>query len=299
MDVRTVILIILLVVNLIASIVYVFVKISRKESIGVVFFFIFLPVMGFAIYFLPGLLSRSFGDEKYDRDSLTHRNDVARIIEHPDMEEELNVVPVEDAMAINENKEKRALLLRQLKKDINENYRVLLAAENDEDSESVHYVAATKMEVYNTLHKRWLEGYKAYEKDKTEGQNYRNACDALKKLIESQVLSGRELKMYKSKYCGLIEEQEQVDKSAICNTDYETYLICLVELGRFDDAEQLWGEKREFVKSENSYMKMTEMYYQRKEKEKFSNCIAELKKDRQVRLSAQGLERLRYWMQRE
>lgn len=293
------ILVVLLAGNLVCTVIYVIVKIVRKEGAGVAVFFVFLPVFGFALYFLPRLLGRIFGEKKYDRDSLVQRNSIERMAEHPNIEEELSVVPVEDAMAINENKEKRELLLRQLKKDMNENYKVLLAAENDEDSESVHYVAATKMEIYRSLHQNWLDCYRVYEDDPADIRACQDACEALRKLIGSQVLSGREQEMYKKKYCSLIEAQEQAGEDMIQNIDYEAYLFYLIELGRFEQAQQLWEEKRDRLRSEKSYMRMTEMFYQRHDEEKFQECIVQLQGDKQVRLTAQGMEKLRYWMQRE
>lgn len=313
-------LVVLLVVNLVCAVIYAIVKIVRKEGAGVAVFFIFLPVFGFALYFLPRLLGRIFGEReydkntcqssnesvskktwrgRYDRDSLVQRNRIERMAEHPNVEEELDVVPVEDAMAINENKEKRELLLRQLKKDMNENYKVLLAAENDEDSESVHYVAATKMEIYRSLHQNWLDCYRDHEEEPEDTQAFRDACGALRKLVDSQVLSGREQAMYKKKYCSLIEAQQQIGEEAIQDKDYEEYLFYLMELGRDEQAQQLWEEKRDRLRSEKSYMRMTEMFYQRQDKEKFQECIAQLREDKQIRLTAQGMEKLRYWMQKE
>lgn len=291
-------LMVLLIGNLIAAVCYAVVKAVRKEGAGVTVFFLFLPVLGFVLYFLPRILGRLFGQGKYDRASLVGRNSIKKMEEHPNMEEELNVVPVEDAMAINENREKRALLLRQLKKDISENYKALLAAEKDEDSESVHYVAATKMEVYRVLHQHWLECSRAYEQDQEGSEKFREVCEALRKLIESQVLSGREQEMYRKKYCSLMEAQVLIDESVLLDLDYEKWMAYLIELERFQAAEQLWDQRRDRLKNENSYMKMTELFYRRREKKKFHACIAELQKDRQIRLSAQGLERVRYWMQR-
>ena len=313
-------LIVLLVVNLVCAVIYAIVKAVRKEGAGVTVFFIFLPVFGFALYFLPCLAGRIFGEReynkntcqssdesvpkktwrgRYDRTSLVQRNRIEQMAEHPNMEEELGVVPVEDAMSIAENKEKRELLLRQLKKNMHENYRALLAAENDEDSESVHYVAAAKMEIYRSLHQNWLDCFRDYEEDPADIQVSRNVYEALRKLIDSQVLSDREQAMYQKKYCSLIEAQEQAGEGMIQDRDYEEYLLYLMELGRYEQARQLWENKRDRLRSEKSYMRMMEMFYQRQDEERFRECLAQLREDKQVRLTAQGMEKLRYWMQKE
>lgn len=288
-----------LAVNFAGAVLYAVVKAVRKENMGVAVFFLFLPGFGYMIYFLPRLIHRLAGRESYDRDSLVKRFQIEQAAEHPDVERALGIVPVEDAMAVSGTAEKRALLLNQLKKDVGENYKTLLAAENDEDSESAHYVAAAKMEAYRVQQQKWLECYKAYQEDPAEPANFHAACAALCALVDGRILSPREQEIYKKTYCGLIEAQEQTDGGTPTREEYEVYLAYLVETGQQEAAERIWNEKRARVKSERSYMKMIEMYYWQKDKEKFWQCMKELRADRQVRLSAQGLEVLRYWMQRE
>lgn len=286
-------------VNFAGAVLYALVKAVRKERAGVAVFFIVLPGFGYIIYFLPRLIHRLVGRETYDRDSLVKRFQIEQAAEHPDVQRELGIVPVEDAMAVSGTAEKRALLLNQLKKDVGENYKALLAAENDEDSESAHYVAAAKMEAYRVQQQRWMESYKAYQRDPADPANFHAACTALRNLIDGRILSPREQEIYKKTYCGLIESQEEQDAKMLSGEDYEVCLVYLVESGQTQKAERIWNEEREKVKSERCYMKMIEMYYQQRDKEKFRQCMKELRADKQVRLSAQGLEVLRYWMQRE
>ncbi len=286
-------------VNFAGAVLYALVKAVRKERAGVAVFFIVLPGFGYIIYFLPRLIHRLAGRETYDRDSLVKRFQIEQAAEHPDVQRELGIVPVEDAMAVSGTAEKRALLLNQLKKDVGENYKALLAAENDEDSESAHYVAAAKMEAYRVQQQRWMESYKAYQREPADPANFHAACTALRNLIDGRILSPREQEIYKKTYCGLIESQEEQDAKMLSGEDYEVYLVYLVESGQTQKAERIWNEEREKVKSERCYMKMIEMYYQQRNKEKFRQCMKELRADKQVRLSAQGLEVLRYWMQRE
>ena len=289
--------VVLLIVNVILTVVYAIKKSAAGEEAGVALFFLFLPGLGFVIYFLPLLIRHLFGAAAYDRESLIHRNSMARMEEHPHIEEELNVVPVEDAMAVGENREKRTLLLQQMKKGINENYSPLLAAEKDEDSESVHYVAATKMEVHQLLQQEWIDCGRAYKEDDRNAEKCQALLHILRKMIESQVLSGNEKAMYQKKYCALMQKHVN-DEDLLLNQDYEAWLAYLVDSGAFEEAEQLWNEKRNRLRSESAYMKMTEMYYHCRKKDKFDNCLSELQKDKSVSLSAEGLEKLRYWIRK-
>ncbi len=279
-------------INLICAVLYAVVKAVRKEGAGVALFFLFLPVLGFIIYFLPRLVQKLLGKESYDRDSLVQRFHIDRMAEHPDVREELGVVPVEDAMTVSGSTEKRALLLRQLKKDSRENYKVLLAAENDEDSESVHYVAAAKMEAYRLQQQNWIACSQAHEDDPGDPEKFHRACAALEAMIGGSVLSPMEQRMYQKKYCSMVSEREDGETNP---EEYETYLAYLVELEEYEAAERFWAQHRDQVKSEAAYLKMMELFHQKGDWAGLRACVVQLQADQEVRLSARGLEQLRYW----
>ena len=271
----------------------------RRRGPGAAAFFLFLPGLGFLIYFLPELLQAFLEKAGVDREAvLTHAFEIDRQPEHPDVREALNVVPVEDAMAVSGNAEKRALLLKQLQKNLKENYRILLAAERDEDSESAHYVAAAKMEIYRLQQTQWLECRRDYEQDPDSPENYHTACAVLTEMLSSGVLSAREQSAYRRRLCGLVQRQIDAGESEVSLREYEEYVRSLVELGRYADAERLWREHADRMRSEASYRDMLKMFYQTGERQKFQDILDDLRKNRQVRLSPKGLEQLRYWMAR-
>ena len=286
-------------INTALALLYAIVRLARHKGAGIALLFIFLPGLGFLLYFLPSL-SRGFSKEAgVDREAvLTHAFQIERQPEHPDVREALDVVPVEDAMAISGNAEKRALLLKQLKKSLHENYKILLAAEEDEDSESVHYMAAAKMEIYRLQQARWLECRRDYEQDPDDPEMFHMACAVLAEMLESGVLSVREQNAYRKQLCDLSQGWIDSGNGELLSREYEEYLRSLVELGRYDDAERLWRQHGDQMRSEDGYQEMFRMYYRMGNRVKFEELLDSLRKNRQVRLSAQGLEHLRYWMDR-
>lgn len=288
-----------LLINSALAALYAVIKGIRREGAGAAVFFIFLPGVGFIIYFLPGLLQALLEKTEVDREAvLTHALEIDRQPEHPDVREALNVVPVEDAMAVSGNTEKRALLLNQLKKDLKENYRILLAAEKDEDSESAHYAAAAKMELYRLQQTRWLECRRDYEQDPGDSEKYHTACAALSEMLKSGVLSSREESACRKRLCGLVQGQIYAGEDVVSQREYEEYLSSLVELGRYAEAELLWQGYADRIRSEAAYRYMLKMFYQAGERRKFEALLDDLRKNRQVRLSPKGLEQLRYWTKR-
>ena len=285
--------------NLALTVLYMIVRRVRREGVGMAVYLIFLPGLGFLIYFLPGLLQAFLDRMGVDREAILIRAfEVDLQPEHPDVREALNVVPVEDAMAISGNEEKRALLLKQLKKDLTENYRVLLAAEWDEDSESAHYAAVAKTEIYRLHQTRWLECRRDYEQAPGDPEKYHTACEVLIDMLASGILSSREQSAYQKRLCDLVHRQIDAGESEVSRREYEEYLDALVELGRNADAEELWQEHADRMRGETAYHSMLKMFYRTGERQKFEELLDDLCRNRQVRLSPKGLEQLRYWRDR-
>lgn len=285
--------------NAALTLLYAIIKGVRREGIGMAVFFLFLPGLGFLFYFLPGLLRAFLERVGIDREAvLTHPFEIDRQPEHPDVREELNVVPVEDAMAVSGNTEKRALLLKQLQKNLEENYKILLAAEQDEDSESAHYVAVAKMEIYRLQQTRWLECRREYAQEPGDPEKYHMACAALMEMLASGVLSAREQSAYRKHLCELVQGQIDRGEEEVSPREYEEYLSALVELGRNQDAERLWRNYADRMRSEAAYQDMLKLFYQAGERQKFEDILDDLRKNKQIRLSPNGLEQLRYWTRR-
>ena len=285
--------------NFALAVLYVIVRRVRREGAGMAVYFVFFPGLGFLVYFLPGLLQAFLDRMGVDREAILIRAfEVDLQPEHPDVREALNVVPVEDAMAISGNEEKRALLLKQLKKDLTENYRVLLAAEWDEDSESAHYAAVAKTEIYRLHQTRWLECRRDYEQAPGDPEKYHTACEVLIDMLASGILSSREQSAYQKRLCDLVHRQIDAGESEVSRREYVEYLDALVELGRNADAEQLWQEHADRMRGETAYHSMLKMFYRTGERQKFEELLDDLCRNRQVRLSPEGLEQLRYWRDR-
>lgn len=288
-----------LAMNTVLAVLFAAIKLYRRETAGMVFYFIFLPGLGFFNYFLPRLLHAFLKSIGVDQEAILIRAfEVDLQPEHPDVREALNVVPVEDAIAVGENTEKRALLLKQLKKDLTENYRVLLAAERDEDSESAHYAAVAKTEIYRLHQTRWLECRRDYAENPDDPERYHTACELLSEMLASEILSSREQSAYQKRLCDLVQRQIDAGEEEVLPSEYEEYLSSLVELGRREDAERLWQEHADRMRSEAAYQSMLKMFYQAGERQKFEDLFNDMCRNKQVRLSPKGLERLRYWKSR-
>lgn len=285
------------IINFIASIIFAIVSVPNRQKSGLAAFFAVFPVMGFIIYFLPQWLLNIRKKYSYDRESLVKRFAIERAEAMPVVGKELNVIPIKDAMAVSSNKEKRELLLEQLKKDIHTNYKVVLPAGSDSDSESAHYVAAAKMEVYRKKHGELSKAKKELEKQPESTEILRKYLKELQQYIASELLAEKEAEVYKAEYCQRMEQAENMEDNGMTAEEYSCYLIYLVELKRYKEAERFWRKHKQDEKNEASYWKMLQMYYEMGEKQKFYQCLDSLEES-PIKLSPEGLKLLRYWTER-
>lgn len=283
------------VVNFAASIIFLISAVSKKQKIGLTIYFMVFPVMGFVIYYLPQWILNIRKQFSYDRESLVKRFDIEQVQSVPVVEKELNIVPIADAMAVSSNAEKRLLLLEQLKKDIHTNYKVVLPAGKDSDSESAHYVAAAKMEVYRGKQEKIGKMRKQMEKEPENAEYLREYLKELTDYIESDLLTEREAELYKADYCNRLEHAKR--KTKVTGDEYNCYVMYLVDLKRYKEAEAFWKKFNQCEGNEMAYRKMLQMYYDVGDKQKFYTCLDGLRRSA-IKLSPEGLKILRYWTER-
>lgn len=283
--------------NVVISLIYVIVMLVKRKSPALSLFFLALPILGICIYAVPMWILQLSGRGRYDREMLVKRLEIEKERSAPEVEKELDVVPVEDAMEMASNTEKRALLLNQLKKDMNTGYRSILPAGKDHDSESAHYVAAARMEVYRRKQEALGECKAKWEQDLYDMEKMQDYLAELTDYIGCELLSEKEANVYKTEYCEIMELALEAQNDVFSSEEYSCYLRYLVELGQSEKAEQCWKNMRNEDKNENAYQTMLKLYYDRNDENMFYQCLEKLKKS-ELELSAELLKTIRYWSKR-
>lgn len=289
------IIIAVLCINLFFVIVFALSCIRKGEKIWLSLLFLALPVLGFTFYFISKIMTKLCGEFSYDRETLVKRYAIEGIQTRPNVSKELDLIPVEDAMAVSSKQERRNLLRAQLKKDLYENYRSILPASADVDSESAHYVAAAKMQVRQQMNGEIIEMQKKMTGMKFDSVTWKIYLGKLSKYIESGLLEKKEAVIYKKDYCDVFEELQ--NNSEVEKEECTHYLSYMIDLGKTEKAESFWENCSDEQKEEVSYRKMLEMYYNQKIRDKFYACMQQLEQS-DIKLSSDGLMIVRFWNRR-
>ncbi len=288
----------LLIINLLLVIIYLQANLNNKQKLLIGLFFVFLPIIGFAIYLVALLVIRIISSKLYDRLSLVHRYKFDDEVLTPDINKELNIIPISDAMVISNNVEKRKLLLEQLKKDIYNNYKNILIASNDSDSETAHYVASAKMEIYNKLNINLQSVMESYEKESSKLSNVYDVLIALIDIIDSKLLSVNESNIYKTKYCNIIENEFMSDDIEIDEEKvsyFDKFIEYLVHLEEYDFVIPAFSKIPEEYKNENMYIQILKMYYSKNQKDNFKMTL-DILCNSSLALSNEGVGIIRFWL---
>lgn len=192
---------------------------NRQEGIFRLSMIIFLPILGYLLFFLLWLknkYSRGQNEAAYELGEAWESLVPGKPTKCYDEKSILDLVPIEEALLLNDNGIKRAMLLDMLKGDMHKYPFILKAALVNEDTETSHYAAAGIVEV-----KRKLQQYLQECKQKYEASKDKNAL----------ISYAYALRAYQN--CGLLDEANEKKTMAV-------YKDILRELLEFYSGEEVF-----------------------------------------------------------
>ncbi|MEG0854421.1 MAG: hypothetical protein RSF82_11140 [Angelakisella sp.] len=288
--------VVLLVVVVNALFVLLFaVQKNPKEHRAFALFFLLVPVLGFAIYYLPKLLYRvSKQHNHYDASNVILHAQSEEIVHRPNMEEEINVISIDEAMSSCTPQEKRALLLNILKNDMIKNAAVIKSALNDSDSEMAHYAASATLETYKKLKASIQEREALLSVDSKDTALIRDYITALWDCIESGVLTTRDYSFYMMKYVQTINNCIADVPEILTCEDYIRQADCSLRLNDSGTAlATAYGAAKRFHE-EDAYMKGLEICFKTKNQKRFEEIFSAMKASG-IPLSNRAVELIRFW----
>ncbi|MFD1954130.1 hypothetical protein ACFSL6_08085 [Paenibacillus thailandensis] len=256
-----------------------------------------LPVIGWLTpLFWPGRLYRTRDKDKPDRDVFADREfDVQFTTVHAKMEieKELDVIPVEEALVLGDIADRRKVMLDLLKLDAMKHLDVLQKGVGNEDSETSHYAVSAIVEVKRNLTLSLQELSVRYEADRNDLEVLRAYAEVIDGYTRSGFLDGQSLKNYKTTYLGLLAREIELDPAA--EQAYRRKAAAEIELGRYRDAEETASlYKERYPDKEEPYLLLIEVYYYMRSYGKIQAVLDGLKNS-PVRLSHRGLTQVRLW----
>lgn len=240
---------------------------------------ILCPAVG-ALFFLMGqLVYRTVFRQSVDLEDVVFSKERVRTHMKADEERERNMVPLEEALAVSDNKNLRMLMLNVIRGDLKDSLESVMLALNSEDSETSHYAASVLRDELNNFRtnvRRLLQEIENEADTETECEEL--LLDYMEGILRQNVFTDIEQK----NFVGISEKTAQIlyKKNPLHLTPkrYEGICMLLLEQNEFEKTKIWCTRLREQYPEElAAYTCSLKLYFKRNEKEKFFEVMEELK----------------------
>lgn len=290
--------VIMLMINLIVAAVYLFcglfiaVPIQKKKNeealylcddrkTYVIRFVIMLlcPVVAPVFFFITHLLYLTIFRFQVNLEDVVF--DKSRVKTQVKANEELerNVIPVEDALAVSDEKSMRTAMMNIIKGDLEESLSSISLALNSEDSESAHYAASILSSKLNDIR---IEVHKFYQQMKQEDSEHTEYEEALLAYMNSFLKQKIFMDLEQYQFVRMMEEAAELlfqkNASRLKPEWYESLCLQLLENREFESVDK-WCTRMEEQYPEElcSYTCRLKLYFTEKNKEAFYQTLDALK----------------------
>lgn len=249
-----------------------------KYTILSIFMFL-CPVAGPVVLALGTIMYRIFFDSSIDLAAVTFSKERVDILDHPDVESEINLVPMEEAIIIDDKENLRQLLLTVLRGDVSKSINAVTKALNSADSEASHYAASAIMDINNEFQNTLQKFHAQLESDPNDKEVNQLFIEYLIKMLNTNFLSDLELRTYVYTLSQTCQSVYDFDKTFMKTMYYSNLINLLVRIGDIQSAH-LWVPRllAEFPDDMETYRCLLKFYYTIHDKENFFKHLERLKK---------------------
>ncbi|WP_313800175.1 hypothetical protein [Cytobacillus sp.] len=284
----------LLVYYLIAVIYMIIEYRKSKRNITVKSMIVFFcPFVGFFILYF--MFHKLKNEEQAIPDGLIKKEqEQSVILQNVDVEKETSIVPMKDALLLNDNQTKRKMLMDLLKNETFNRIEILQTALKNDDTETSHYAATAIQDIKGKLLNSIGEMEYQIEENPNDLKLLISFGQVIKNYLNTGFLDHRTVKQYSYRYSRIMENILEINPKG--NEFYIEKINCDLQLGELETAEkycQLF--LHHCGNEEEAYFMTMKFYYTIKNQIKFHEVL-QLLRQSPVRLTPQGLNKIRFWL---
>lgn len=256
---------------------------------------LFLPFWGWIAVLAAEILTRQgrAGSNQIQLEELRIRADSYRSIYLEDGGEEKSLVPLEEAILINDTSLRRQLMLDILRQDPSRYVELLRQARLGDDVEVTHYASTAMMEIQREYELDLQKNEKYLQDHPHDMRALRSCIDVLKEYIGSGMLEESALFIQRVRYGVLLREWIELVPG-----EMEAYLEVAkneIELGNFDEAEkQIENILQNWPDEEQGWVIKLKFCHQTENGRLFCETV-EAMRSRKIYLSPPTRELLEFW----
>lgn len=279
------------------SVVYLIVAFINKsiemKINGVIM--LFSPPAGLVYYFgqfMIQLLSRK--DREMQLDDIGFSKERHNRVSSPDIELEMQTMPLEEILLVSDNSEKRRYLLSELKKEYIINYGTIVKALDNDDPEVSHYAASAITSAKAEFENDIRDFDNRYNRNKGDLELIRHYADYVYSYIKSGILDPMEIRKYSFLFINILTGVESPEKF-LTELDYTNIVNESIIVNDFTIAEHWADFAHKLFENESTYMNLLKIYYYTNRTEQMLKTLDDMKKT-DLLLSYEGLSLVRFFI---
>lgn len=257
-----------------------------------------LPAMVLVPLWGPLLLvlcarGEAFGDALEDGtlESLRLNDEIRRGMQVQVREGDAGVVPLEEALIVNDPSDRRRLMLSMLTEEPDAYLAQLQAAKLNDDVEVAHYAATAVAQISKESDLKLQQLERAFKADPS-AQNLDAYCDYLGEYLASGLAEGRVEQIQRQQYARLLARRCEREDGAALRIRYAT---ALADAGELDEAEAVITQLvAEVPDDQEARMLCLRLAVMRRDGEAVQQVIDAID-NQHVYLSAENREKLAFW----
>lgn len=257
-----------------------------------------LPAMVLVPLWGPLLLvlcarGEAFGDALEDGtlESLRLNDEIRRGMQVQVREGDPGVVPLEEALIVNDPSDRRRLMLSMLTEDPDAYLAQLQAAKLNDDVEVAHYAATAVAQISKESDLKLQQLERAFKTDPST-ENLDAYCDYLGEYLASGLAEGRVEQIQRQQYARLLARRCEREDGAALRIRYAT---ALADTGELDEAEAVITQLvAEVPDDQEAWMLCLRLAVMRRDGEGVRQVIDAID-NQHVYLSAENREQLAFW----
>ena len=303
------IVLLILIVNFICALIYLLFGLLRKKSrarrgktVQMFFLMLICPAAGVLFLIFSDLFNRAFFRSGVDVSEVIFSKERTRAVEKADEEREMNIVPVEEGVAVMDAQHLRGLMLSVLRGDLGTSLSSIATALESDDSETAHYAASFLSDTLNDFRARMQEVYHGLkqeldllkeEREKDHSAYEKHLAEAAARLqkegndflytvsvvLKQKVFTGPEQAEWTDHLAEVADGLYMISAESMSEDTYAGIAKHLMEAGRYKDCD-IWTVRmgEEYQDSLSYYSLRLELFYRTHDNEAFFRTMEELKK---------------------
>ncbi len=261
----------------IICIAYLLIFSRNKKMLALFPVVLCLPLLGIAALLLIYVLSQASGKQKkYETEGVFKETPHMEYIAEFNEEKERNVVPVEEALLLNEKEIQRSLVMEVAKRDPEGYLSKLKRALLSDDTETAHYAASSITELKRGYDKRLSDAERAYKRNPASGPSRREYIDVLNDILRADLT----IEKIRNRYINMLNEVleydiEVSDKPA--QDSFDMLITYLSKLEKYSEAEK-WLQRYQntYPHSDRPLRLKLLLAYETKDNDGFKAAIKEV-----------------------